>query len=100
MTCPSYVRGRRTALRLGIGEQIGEIYVRDVKLRRGGAERWMRDFEHSKVLLNMTAHSWNVRIGPGYRYLRGTQEPEANTGKPAPVIIEVPPYDARFLSTH
>jgi len=84
-------------LRLGMGEQVVEAHIQDIKLCRGGAERWIRDFEKGKVLLNMTTRPWKVRVGGGYRYLRGEQDPDVNSGKPTGEIIEVPPYDARFL---
>jgi len=84
-------------LRLGVGEQIGETHIQDIRLRRGGAERWVRDFERGKVLLNMTYRPWKVEIGEGYRYLHGEQDPDVNTGKTAAKVIEVPPCDARFL---
>jgi len=90
-------KAHQVRLRLGVGEQVAETHVSDVKLRRGGAERWQRDFEHGKVLLNMTKRRWKVKVGDEYRYLRGKQDPEVNTGKPTGEVIEIPPDDARLL---
>lgn len=87
----------RVRLSLGVGEQVGATFVQNVRLFAGGGERWQRDFEHGKVLLNMTTAPWKVTVGSGYRYLCGQQAPEVNTGKPAPEVLTVPPGDARFL---
>lgn len=84
-------------LRLGFGEQATEVSIRGFRLRQGGAERWSREFEHGKVLLNATKSPWTVKVGSGYRHLKGDQDPEVNSGRPAGEKIVVPPRDARLL---
>ncbi|MCX6895374.1 MAG: hypothetical protein NTZ16_07765, partial [Verrucomicrobia bacterium] len=81
----------------GVSEQIGRTELRNLRLVEGGAERWSRDFEHGKILLNMTRHPWKVDVGSGYRRLKGMQCPEVNTGAKVNGEITVPAWDAVFL---
>jgi len=81
----------------GVSEQIGLTEIKNIRLHEGGAERWSRDFEHGKILLNMTRRSWRCDIGPGYRKLKGTRCPEVNTGEKVDRLLEVPAWDAVFL---
>jgi hypothetical protein len=85
------------ALAFGVSEQIGRTEIRNVRLREGGCERWERDFEHGKVLLNMTKRPWKLNIGSGYRRLKGTQCPDVNNGAKVEGVLEVPAWDAVFL---
>ncbi len=84
-------------LAFGVSEQIGRTEIRNIRLYEGGAERWTRDFQNGKVLLNMTNHPWRFNIGSGYRRLKGTQCPEVNNGEKISGVIEVPARDAIFL---
>lgn len=84
-------------LAFGVSEQIGRTEIRNIRLYEGGAERWARDFQNGKVLLNMTNHPWRLNIGSGYRRLKGTQCPEVNNGERISGMIEVPARDAIFL---
>lgn len=81
----------------GVSEQIGRTEIKNIRLCEGGAERWSRDFEHGKVLLNMTKRPWKLDIGSGYRRLKGTQCPDVNNGAKIDGTIEVPAWDAVFL---
>ena len=84
-------------LAFGISEQTGRTEIKNIRLYAGGAERWSRDFEHGKILLNMTKHPWKLDIGSGYRRLKGTQCPDINNGAEVNGSIEVPAWDAVFL---
>lgn len=46
----------------GVAEQLGTTTLRNVKLFKGSAQRYVRKFENGLVLLNMTAHDWVVPI--------------------------------------
>jgi len=81
----------------GVSEQIGLTEIKNIRLYEGGAERWSRDFEHGKILLNMTRRPWKCDIGTGYRRLKGTLCPEVNNGEKVDGVIEVPAWDAVFL---
>lgn len=81
----------------GVSEQIGRTEIKNIHLYEGGVERWARDFEHGKILLNMTKHPWKLDIGNGYRRIKGTQCPDVNTGAKVDGTIEVPAWDAAFL---
>jgi len=84
-------------LAFGVSEQIGQTQIRNIKLYAGGCERWSRDFEGGKVLLNMTKKPWRLDIGSGYRRLKGKQCPDINNGQKIEGIIEIPAWDAVFL---
>lgn len=84
-------------LAFGVAEQIGRTEIRNIRLYEGGAERWSRDFQNGKVLLNMTNHPWRINIGSGFRRLKGSQCPEVNNGEKLSGMTEVPPRDALFL---
>ena len=84
-------------LAFGVAEQIGRTEIRNIRLYEGGAERWSRDFQNGKVLLNMTNHPWRINIGSGFRRLKGSQCPEVNNGEKISGMTEVPPRDALFL---
>ena len=84
-------------LAFGVSEQIGRTEIRNIRLYEGGAERWSRDFEHGKILLNMTKRPWKLDVGNGYRRLKGMQCPDINNGAAVNGTIEVPAWDAVFL---
>lgn len=85
------------SIAFGVSEQIGLTEMKNIRLHEGGAERWSRDFEHGKILLNMTRRPWKTDIGGAYRRLKGTRCPEVNNGEKINGTIEVPAWDAVFL---
>ena len=42
----------------GFSEQIGNAAIRNIRLFKGGTERWVRQFANGIVLLNMTKEPW------------------------------------------
>jgi|GEM_PF-995168 len=87
-------------LTFGFSEQIGNAAVRNIRLYKGGAERWTREFEHGRVYLNMTKTPWDVNVGTGaVQRLVGTQATNVNTGVAENGILTVPSWDAVFLRT-
>jgi autotransporter-associated beta strand protein len=87
-------------LTFGFSEQIGNAAVRNIRLYKGGAERWMREFEHGRVYLNMTKTPWAVNVGTGVvQRLIGTQSTNINTGAAENGTLTVPSWDAVFLRT-
>ena len=57
---------------------------------------YRRVFENGMVLVNPTGLPVRLDIGPGYRRMIGTQDPEVNNGKPAREII-LPSKDGLIL---
>lgn len=87
-------------LTFGFSEQIGSAAVRNIRLYKGGGERWMREFEHGRVYLNMTKTPWLVNVGTGVvQRLVGTQATNINTGAAENGMLTVPSWDAVFLRT-
>lgn len=96
----SFIAGEKPAanIQFGCSEQVGKTFIRNVGLYRGGAERWVRRFEHGLVVLNMTTEEWNLDIPEKlYRRLKGEQNPEINNGAVISSQLTVPPNDAVFL---
>lgn len=84
----------------GFSEQVGDAAIRNIHLHQGGAERWMREFEHGRVYLNMTKTPWTVNVGTGaVQRLVGTQIPEVNNGAAENGMLTIPAWDAVFLRT-
>ncbi len=81
----------------GVSEQTGRTEIKNIRLYEGGAERWSRDFEHGKILLNMTRHPWKADVGSGFRRLKGDKCPDLNNGAKVDGAIGVPVWDAVFL---
>ena len=84
----------------GVSEQVGNAAIRNIRLYKGGAERWTREFERGRIYLNMTKNPWNVNVSTGVvqRFV-GTQSPELNNGAVETGTVAIPPYDAAFLLT-
>ncbi|MCX6896815.1 MAG: Ig-like domain-containing protein, partial [Verrucomicrobia bacterium] len=81
----------------GCSEQIGSAGVRNIKLYKGGGERWVRPFTNGIVLLNMTKDKWSYSSPVVYRHFSGAQNPGINNGKRLPPAMTVPVWDALFL---
>lgn len=90
-------------LAVGIGAELGPVWLSDVTLRRGCAEVMARRFEHGVVLMNGSASTpWDFDLAelfPGLhlRRLRGTQCPQVNDSKPVGPTLRVAPLDGAFL---
>lgn len=89
----------------GISEQIGKATIRNIKLYKGSAERWYREFEGGVVLLNMTNSSWvtelnRLKLKPGFKYrrLNGSIDSKINNGQEFDGVI--PALDAVFLEKY
>jgi hypothetical protein len=82
----------------GVSEQVGSTRLRAIRLHKGSAERWSREFERGLVLLNWTDRPWEVPLAAGaYRRLKGTQDPGVNDGRRLGARVVVPAKDALFL---
>jgi hypothetical protein len=51
---------------------------------------WMRRYTNGMVLVNPTATTASVNIGPGYKRLSGTQDPVTNNGQPVSTVTLTP----------
>jgi len=84
----------------GFSEQVGSAAIRNIRMYKGGAERWTREFEHGRVFLNMTRTPWTVDVGTAAaQRLLGTQNPDINDGQVVNGTLAVPSWDAVFLRT-
>lgn len=84
----------------GFSEQLGSAAIRNIRLYKGGAERWTREFRNGRVYLNMTRKPWKVEVGPGVaQRLLGTQNPHIHNGLVVGGALTVPAWDAAFLRT-
>ena len=81
----------------GFSEQIGNAAIRNIRLFKGGTERWVRQFANGIVLLNMTKEPWSYTMPTAYRRINGTQNPGINNGQRVPPTVTVPVWDALFL---
>jgi len=57
---------------------------------------YRRDYAQGIVLVNPSDTSRTIEVGPGYRRLRGNQDPETNSGAPAHTVT-LPPEDGLLL---
>lgn len=106
----------------GFSEQYGEMAIKNLRLFKGSADRYVRKFQNGLVFLNMTDHDWFVSIDSAgrvkvtgedgvkswwdggkpsqsaqYGYLSGLQNPTINSGAVIGSTIYVPKHDAVFL---
>lgn len=90
-------------VQLGFSETIGQVWIRNIKLQQGNANRISREFANGKAFLNMTKDPWTVTLptGNNYYYLKGdtssTTGNPMNTGNAVGTSLTVPAYDAAFL---
>ncbi len=87
------------AAQFNLGAAPGTVWLSAVSLQRGDPNVWRRDFAHGTVLLNATATPRTVVLGPGYRYLLGTQDRATNNGAPAPSVTLAPQDAVLLVST-
>lgn len=79
-----------------LGDSAVRLSLANVSFREGNGDFWRREFDEGVVLVNGGSISRTLFIGNGFRLIRGSQDPEVNTGKLVRTIT-VPPYDARIL---
>ncbi|GAB6140411.1 hypothetical protein JCM14076_11400 [Methylosoma difficile] len=97
----SFVADGSPAAKFGISEQIGSTEISNIKLYKGSAERWSREFENGMVLLNMTKNPWIFKLKKDtFQHLKGDQNININNGKPIEDEVIVPAQDAVFLAKH
>ena len=100
LTAPAAGRPR---LAVGVGSELGPVWLGDVRLRRGCAEVMVRRFERGVVLMNGSqAKAWEFDLQALFpdmklRRLRGSQSPQVNTGEPVGGTLRLGPLDGAFL---
>lgn len=55
------------------GTQVGKLWLDEVEIRKAPPTYMRRDFDHGSVLLNASRQRQQIRLGLGYRRLKGTQ---------------------------
>ena len=87
-------------VRFGISDTVGKTWFKDIKLQKGSADRWWRDFEHGVVFLNMSHSDWLVVLDPTYQYwhLKSKYTQSINDGSAvAADQVTVGAHEALFL---
>lgn len=83
----------------------GKVAIDNIRISRGGAGPWRRDFENGFVLVNplnkpytFTLEELRGYLGrTGIRRILGTQAPEVNNGQPVGESLTLQPFDAIIL---
>lgn len=82
-----------------VSETIGSVWIRNISLQEGTADRLSREFESGKVFLNESQEkSWTINLGTNqYWKLKGDIRPDVNDGRRVAGSITVPARDAVYL---
>lgn len=83
----------------------GKVAIDNVRVTRGDAGPWRRDFENGFVLVNpinkpytFTTEELAGNLGrTGIRRILGTQAPDVNNGQPVTSTLTLAPFDAIIL---
>jgi hypothetical protein len=83
----------------------GKVAIDNIKITRGGAGPWRRDFENGFVLVNplnkpytFTMEELRGDLGrTGIKRILGTQAPEVNNGQSVDESLTLQPFDAIIL---
>lgn len=92
----------RATLRVLLGAEPGDVWLDDLRLTEGGADVFVRRFEHGAVLVNASASAASFDVAallPGMtlRRISGVAETVVNTGAPVTGSVTVPARDALVL---
>jgi hypothetical protein len=102
VTTPKGRQGRGR-LEFGVGEEPGRLTIEDLELRQGCGDVMYRKFRNGLVLLNgsatsdMTFDITELFPGESYRRVKGTQDPEHNSGEPVGKTLTLSARDGIFL---
>jgi Carbohydrate binding domain/Hypothetical glycosyl hydrolase family 15 len=83
-------------IQFNLGQTASTIWLDRVRFKQGDPNLWRRDFTNGTVLLNATNSTQQVKLGPGYRRIAGSQDPITNSGA-AVTAITLRPQDAVLL---
>jgi hypothetical protein len=83
----------------------GKVSIDNIRVTRGGAGPWRRDFERGLVLVNPLNKPYTFSLDElsgdfgrtGIRRILGTQAPEVNNGQPVVEGLTLQPFDAIIL---
>ncbi len=90
-------------LAVGVGCELGPVWVGGVRLRRGCAEVLARRFEAGAILMNGSqSAAWEFDLPALFpdmelRRIRGSQSPQVNTGEALGGSLRLGPLDGAFL---
>jgi hypothetical protein len=62
-------------LQFWVGTATGEVWLDDIQLVEHPADVYRRDFTHGIALLNGSAQTQTIEVGPGFKRLTGEQAP-------------------------
>ena len=88
MVC-SDCHGRRIGgtLFFPVGQSVGLVWFDDVKLQRGTADVWRRDFTGGVALVNASPVSVTVPLGGVFRHIERAQVPSVNDGSLVDTVV-------------
>ncbi len=83
----------------------GKVAIDNIKVTRGGAGPWRRDFENGFVLVNPLNKPYTFTLDElsgdfgriGIKRILGTQAPEVNNGQAVTGTLTLEPFDAIVL---
>lgn len=83
----------------------GKVAIDNIKVTRGGAGPWRRDFENGFVLVNPLNKPYTFTMDElrgdlgrtGIKRILGTQAPDVNNGQPVVEGLSLQPFDAIIL---
>jgi len=83
----------------------GKIAIDNIRVTRGGAGPWRRDFENGFMLVNPLNKPYTFTLDElrgefertGIKRILGTQAPEVNSGQPVVESLTIGPFDAIIL---
>lgn len=88
--------GSNFKVQFNLAKSTGTVWINAVRLQEDNLDVWRRDFTHGTVILNGTASTQTVLVGPGLHRIAGTQDRLTNTGAQVSTVT-LHPYDAIIL---
>jgi len=88
--------GSPTQLRLYLGRQTGNLWVKNISLKTGSRDVWRRDFQNGVALVNASGQTASIALGSTYQKIKGTQDPVVNDGTLVSAVT-VPAKDGVIL---
>ncbi len=86
----------QAVLHFGMGQELGEVWLDDVRLQEGSRDVWRRDYAGGLALVNATGQAQTVSLGGFYRKINGAQDPAVNDGALV-TQATLPPNDGLIL---
>lgn len=80
IAAPATGSDAQAVLHFGVGEELGQVWLDDVRLQEGSRDVWRRDYAGGLALVNATGEAQTVSLGGFFRKINGAQDPAVNGG--------------------